>query len=93
MEREPTFRVRTENVAWREIEGETILLDLRTSTYLATNATATLLWRRLEQGGTESDLVAVLVAEFEVPEGQAAADVSAFLADCRERDLVAEEDG
>ena len=85
------LRLRSEGVAWREFDGEGIVLDLRASTYLATNPAATLMWQHLERGTTEEALVQAIVADFEVDEARAAEDVRAFLADCRRRELLADE--
>jgi hypothetical protein len=88
MSREPVLRLRQDDLAWREFAGEAVLLDLRTSMYLATNPAATILWRRLDQGTTETAMAAALVETFEIPAYRAAADVRKFLADCRERNLL-----
>ena len=89
MSSEPVLRLRGDDLAWREFDGEAVLLDLRTSMYLAANAAATILWRQLEQGTTESALAVLLVDAFDIPAERAAGDVSAFLASCRERGLLA----
>jgi hypothetical protein len=86
---EPVLRLRSDDLAWREFAGEGVLLDLRTSMYLATNPSATVLWRQLDQGTTESAMTAALVDAFGIPAERAAADVRRFLAACRERDLLA----
>lgn len=83
------LRLRGDEVAWREFEGEAILLDLKMSTYFSTNASATVLWRMLDAGATHESLVAALVNEFEVDEQRARADVTAFLQSCRARGLLA----
>ena len=83
------LRLRKEHIAWREFDGEGILLDLRTSMYLAANPTATVLWRMLDAGTTRDALIAALIDEFEVDEQRARADVERFIADCRRRDLIA----
>jgi hypothetical protein len=87
------LKLRADGVAWREIEGETLLLDLRTSTYLAVNPSATVLWRQLEVGTTRDELVAALAREYELDDELAGADVDDFLADCRARDLIEEVEG
>jgi hypothetical protein len=92
MTNDPTLlRLRAENVAWREFDGEAILLDLRTSTYLTTNPAATVLWRLLERGATRLALVEALVAEFGIAHERATEDVATFLDDCRARDLIRED--
>jgi hypothetical protein len=88
---DPHLILRTAEVASRGLEDETIVLDLRSSTYLATNAAGTILWRELEQGTTRSRLVGALIEEFEVSVERAGADVDAFLEDCRNRGLLAED--
>ncbi len=89
MTEEPVLRLRPKDLAWREFAGEAVLLDLRTSMYLATNLAATILWRHLDQGATESAMTAALVDAFEIPEQRAAEDVRKFVATCSERDLLA----
>jgi hypothetical protein len=84
------LKLREAAVAWREVDGEAMLLDLRSSTYLATNPSGTLLWRRLAEGTTRDALVDALVETFGIPTAHAAADVDAFLEDCRARELVDE---
>lgn len=87
---EPLLRLRQEGFAARGIDDETVVLDLRTSTYLATNQAGTLLWRCLERGARRSDLIAAVLDEFEVDRAQAEKDVDDFIADCRRRGLVSE---
>ena len=84
-----TLRLRTDRIAFRQAGDELVVLDLRSSTYLSANATATVLWRSLEQGATRADLVGALTATFEIDAETATADVDDFVADCRARDLLA----
>lgn len=88
---EPPLRLRQADVAARKFQDETIILDLRGSTYFSTNATGTVLWHALERGSTRAELIQALLNEFEVSEERAAADVDAFVAACRQRRLLAED--
>lgn len=88
---EPRLRLRQQDVAARGFQDETVILDLRSSTYFSTNATGTVLWRELERGTTRAQLIGALLNEFEVDEERATADVDAFVADCRQRGLLAED--
>ncbi|MEA2828067.1 MAG: hypothetical protein QOG43_2506 [Actinomycetota bacterium] len=82
------IRLRASDVAWREIDGEVVLLDLKASVYISVNATGTVLWKLLAPGATRSELIGGLMSTFGVDEGQAAVDVDAFVASCRERRLL-----
>jgi hypothetical protein len=83
------FRLRPEAVAWREVDGEVIALGLESSTYFGTNASGSVLWRRLAQGATRAELIEALMTEFGLEQAQAGTDVDVFLDDLRRRDLLA----
>ena len=85
------LRLKEDTVAWRQIEGEMVLLDLRSSMYLSTNAAATLLWRRLDEGTTQADLTRELASTFEISPETAANDVRDFLEACRHRGFLDED--
>jgi hypothetical protein len=82
------LKLREGGVAWQEVDGETVLLDLEHSRYLGVNAAGTLLWRALAAGTTHDELVAQLKQEFGISEVQACGDVDSFIADCADRNLL-----
>ena len=79
------LRVDRDRVVWREIEGRVLALDLRESNYLASNASARLLWHRLLDGATPAELAGCLVEAYGLDEAQARQDVAAFLAELERR--------
>ena len=81
-------KLREGAASWREIDGETILLDLDSSKYLGLNRAGTVLWPAIVQGSSRDALVAKLAAEFDLETERAAVDVDAFIAACRERNLL-----
>ena len=82
------LRLRHQDLKWREIEGEMVAVDIRTSTYLSANRSGMALWEPLSEGTSRAALVETLVAAFGIDHGDAAADVDAFLAELRARDLL-----
>ena len=89
MTAEQRLRIDPEKVEWREVEGEVVALDVGRSEYIAVNASGAILWSALVEGSTRDELVQALVAEFEVDEERAAADVDAFLESLSERGILA----
>jgi hypothetical protein len=83
------LRLNPDAVSWREIDGEVIALGHESSEYLATNATGALLWKSLAEGTSREELVALLLAQFDVDEGRAGSDVDAFLASVTAQGLLA----
>jgi hypothetical protein len=78
----------TEGLTWREIDGETVLLDLHQSVYLRTNRTGTFLLRELVEGRDREDLVARLAEHYDLPEDTALADVETFVRNLQDRGLL-----
>lgn len=82
------LKLREGAVAWQQVDGETILLDLEASTYLGINHSGSVLWPALVDGSTRQELVTRLRQSYDVTEDEAAMDVDAFLCTCRERGFL-----
>jgi hypothetical protein len=82
------MRLRADQLSWREIDGETVLLDLATSKYLRVNQTGTLLLRELATGCPRDRLVTALREAYGLSEEAAMSDVDAFVAMLSERGLL-----
>jgi hypothetical protein len=91
MQGQPVLMLR-DGLAIRRFETETVVLDLRSSTYLIINATAAVIWQHLERGATRDEIVAGLVSEFEVAPELAVQDVDSFVERCRERGFLREQE-
>ena len=72
------MKLRVGDLTWREIDRELVILDLRSSTYLTTNASGTVLMQALTENRTESELVQRLVDTFGIPRPEAESDVRSF---------------
>lgn len=84
-----TLQLRTEDLEWREIDSDIVILDGRKATYLTLNGSGALLWRRLATDATREELVDALLEAYEVDHPTAAADTDAFLAALSEQELLA----
>jgi len=82
------IRLRSEDVHWREVEGEVVALDTRSSRYLSANRTATLLWPLLAEGTTREQLISRLAEATGIDRVRAGADIEAFLKPLRESGLL-----
>lgn len=84
-----TLRLRTDDLEWREIDSDIVILDGRDATYLTLNGSGALLWRRLAGTASRDELVEALLESYEVDRATAAADTDAFLAALTEQGLLA----
>jgi coenzyme PQQ synthesis protein D (PqqD) len=81
-------RLRQTQLAWREVQGEVIALDLSDSAYFALNRAGAFLWPMLDDGAARAELVEALAARFGIGSDAADRDVAAFLAALRARNLL-----
>lgn len=71
--------VRTATPLAAEVDGELVMLDPATSRYFGLADTGMRIWQLLEEPRSVDDLVATLVAEYEVEPEQCTDEVMAFL--------------
>ena len=82
------MKLRVDDITWREIDGDLVILDLRSSTYLTANASGTVLMRQLTEERTLQQLIQALVDAFGIPERRAQQDVQTFVDELGEHGLL-----
>jgi hypothetical protein len=82
------LKLREDRVAWREVEGQIVALDMDAAEYFAINQTGATIWPLLAAGATRRELAEHLVDTYDVDEPSAARDVEEFLGELSERDLL-----
>jgi hypothetical protein len=83
-----TLRLRRDGVAWSDVGGEIVILDLRTSTYFSARDSAALLVAALAEGATTETLVDRVLETYDTTADVAHADVADFLAAMTDRNLL-----
>jgi Coenzyme PQQ synthesis protein D (PqqD) len=83
------MKLREMGLTSRRVGDEIVVLDLEKSKYLAVEGSGVLLFEALQRGCERDDLVAALVAAFEVDELTASRDVDAFLGQLRTANMLA----
>lgn len=82
------WKLRTDQLLWREVDDSIVILDQDRSVYFAVQGAGTALWDLLLEGSTDAQLAQHLVETFTLDHEQAAADVRAFLSDVRDAGLL-----
>lgn len=72
----------------RELDGEVLVLDLRTSLYFGMTGTAARIWQLVEAGETRDPIVTTLAGEYGADPAVIAGDVDGFLAELTDRGLL-----
>lgn len=81
-------QIKVDDVVWREVGDELVVLELSSSTYLNLNGAAKHLWLELAYGATVGELVDSLTERYGIASDQALADSETFLASLSDRDLI-----
>ena len=63
------------DVLFREIEGEAVILNLATGIYFGLGQVGTAIWRLMEQGRRLKDILQSLVKEYEIEENRCREDL------------------
>lgn len=82
------IRLRADDLAWHEVDGAILCLDIASSRYLNVNATGVTLWPLLLDGATPDELAERLVEVYDIAPGKAQADVDAFVSGLQARKLL-----
>jgi hypothetical protein len=68
-----------DDVVFRDLAGESVLLNLSTGTYFGLDAVGTRLWHLLKEQGSAAAAIATLQSEYDVDEQQLRQDVEALI--------------
>lgn len=80
----------SDDVTWRDVDEEMIVLHLPTGKYYTFNNTGHLVWQQLAEGKDTAHIKAQIMDKYEVDEETAARDLSTFIAGLKEHNLVSE---
>jgi Coenzyme PQQ synthesis protein D (PqqD) len=82
------MQLRQAGLTWHVSGDDVVVLDLEGSVYLKLNGSGRLLWERLGESCTDSELTGALIEQYGIGEERAATDVAGFLAELRRRGLL-----
>ncbi len=79
---------RVKGIAWRVVEGEAVLVNVRSDEVMHLNPTASFLWSKLDGETTLEEIALDMTEEFEVRREEALADVLEFAARLAEKGVA-----
>jgi hypothetical protein len=80
---------KSREVEWKEIEKQVLLFDLKSSNFYRFNRTGSFVWKNINGKNSFNDLLLKLVQSFEVTKTQAKKDLTEFIKELKEKQLVA----
>jgi len=82
-----------QDVVWRDLEGEVVILNLATATYFGLEGVGNEIWRFLAEHRSTEHLVETLCDTFDVTPEQLQRDLDSFIAELAEKGLIKVADG
>ena len=82
----------SEGVAFRELDGEAVILSLDSGTYFGLDRLGTRIWRLIEEHGCLSEVSRSLLDEYDVSPSILEADVSRLVSTLVEKGLLVRSD-
>ena len=76
------------SVIYRELSGETVLLNLESGVYYGLDAVGTRVWQLLQEGRTITSVCDVMAGEYDVSPDVLREDVSRLVSELCERGIV-----
>ena len=77
------------DVVFRDLAGEVVLLNLATGTYFGLDAVGTRVWHLIGEQGSKEKVIRVLLAEYEVEENRLRRDLDDLIGRLRAQGLLA----
>ena len=77
-----------DDVVFRDLAGEAVILNLASGTYFGLNEVGTRMWNLLAEHGSTEQVLASVLAEYEVEEASLRQDIEALLRTLREKGLI-----
>ena len=87
------FGVNSPNVIYETIEGEVILIDLKSGTYYSLREAGATVWQAIEQGAAEDEIQSALEQRYEGPADEMREAVRRLLGDLEREGLIRGDDG
>ncbi|MBI2160000.1 MAG: PqqD family protein [Candidatus Rokubacteria bacterium] len=77
-----------EDVVFRELQGEMVLLNLKTGVYFGLDPVGTRIWHLMQEPRSLQEILDALVGEYEVARARCQADLLTFVTRLREKELI-----
>ena len=77
-----------EDIVFRDLAGEAVILNLGTGMYFGLNAVGTQIWRLISEGCSSGQIVATLLEEYEIDEARVQKDLDILLEQLNDVGLI-----
>lgn len=84
----PQIPRKNEEIIWREMDGETVLLNPMTGRYFGLNTVACSFWTRVDGAASLENIIDQLLEEYDVDRDTLKTDIDSLIASMLEYELI-----
>jgi len=84
------YCINKNEVAWRDLDGEAVILNLKTDTYFSLDKIGTKIWNKMIEKSEIKDLVSLITSLYDVPAKEAEGDVKELISSLKKTGLILE---
>ena len=84
------YCINKNEVAWRDLDGEAVILDLKTDTYFSLDKIGTQIWKKMTEKSGINDLVSLITSSYDVLAKEAEMDVKELISGLKKTGLILE---
>ena len=85
---EKFYKINSEEITYRIVDNEAVILNLKTGKYYSLNETATFIFKLLAAKTVTSEIIDRIAEEFEINKDNASADLKALIKDLTAEKIV-----
>ena len=82
------YRIDSNKVVWRNINGEAVIFHLDTGHYYGLNKVGTMVWAAFLQGESQAEIIDKIIEKYKISKDQALQDVVALVALLQKEGLI-----
>ncbi|HOW35256.1 MAG TPA: PqqD family protein [Candidatus Omnitrophota bacterium] len=82
------YRIDTEKIVWRTIDGEVVILDLDSGRYYSLNKTGSFAWSLLNENKTGEQIIEKIREEYGLDYKKASQDIRSLIKDLETEGLI-----
>jgi hypothetical protein len=86
------YKINSENITYRIIDNQAVILNLNTGDYYSLNETGTFIWGLIEKGITREDLIDRVLEEYAIDKKDVIRDIKLLLKDLISEKIVKQEE-
>lgn len=84
------YCINKSKVAWRDLDGEAVILDLKTDTYFSLDKIGTQVWKKMTEKSEIKALAALITSSYDVSVEEAERDVKELVSSLKKTGLILE---